>query len=207
LLDNLPAAVAVRRGGGWAERFVGVGAAGFAYVERDARAEVAAWADRHAGKVPEGGIVEVQLAANEWLHRALGLLDDGAVVVIDYGDTADGLATRRTEGTLRTYSGHHLGPDPLHEPGATDITVDVDFGALQGVAEQAGASVTLSTQREFLVEWGLGDRLAALRVREVELAGSGDPLERLRVRDLLTGGEALLHPRGLGDFRVLVGWV
>ena len=46
--------------------------------------------------------------------------------------------------------------------------------------------------------------LAARRAEELALARDGDPMERLRVRSLITGGEALLHPRGLGDFRVLV---
>lgn len=204
VLDNLPAAVAVRRGGGWMERCVATGSGGFGYVESEARPEVAAWADRHAGQVPEGGVVEVQLEAGEWLRAAVALVDAGSVVVVDYGDTAEGLARRRAGGTVRTYSGHHLGPDPLQAPGATDITVDVDFGALREVAEEAGAVATVCTQREFLAEWGLGERLLALRERELALARRGDALERLRIRDLLTGGEAILHPRGLGDFRVLV---
>jgi hypothetical protein len=59
-------------------------------------------------------------------------------------------------------------------------------------------------QAAFLERWGLRDVLAARRAEELSLARDGDPLERLRVRSLITGGEALLHPRGLGDFRVLV---
>jgi len=204
VLDNLPAALAVRRASGWAERRVGVREAELCYVEVEPRPHVAAWADRHAGTVPEGGVVEVQEAAGEWLRAALCTLEDGAVVILDYGDTAAGLAARRAEGTVRTYSGHHLGPDPLADPGGTDITLDVDFGALRVVAEESGATAFVSTQREFLAEWGLGERLLALRERELELARNGDTMERLRVRDLRTGGEALLHPRGLGDFRVLV---
>jgi SAM-dependent MidA family methyltransferase len=204
VLDNLPAAVAVRRSGGWVERFVGSSGESLSYVEVGARPVVAAWADLHAGPVPDGGVVEVQLAAGEWLRRALGLVESGSVVVIDYGDDAEGLAVRRVEGTVRTYRGHHLGPDPLHEPGATDITLDVDFGALRKVAEQVGAAVTVTTQRDFLADWGLGERLLALREHELALARDGDPIQRLEARHLLTGGEALLHPRGLGDFRVLV---
>lgn len=204
LLDNLPAALAVRRGGGWMERCVGSSEDRLAYVELEARPEVASWADRNGGEVPEGGVVEVQIAAGEWLLAALTLLAAGSVVVVDYGDTADGLASRRAEGTVRTYSGHHLGPDPLDHPGGTDITMDVDFGALRVVAESAGAAATVSTQREFLTEWGLGERILALRHRELESARRGDVMGRLQARDLLTGAEAILHPRGLGDFRVLV---
>jgi SAM-dependent MidA family methyltransferase len=102
LLDNLPAAVAVRRGPGWAERLVGAGKAGLCWVEGPARPGVAAWADRHAGPVPEGGLVETQIAAGEWLRGVVRRLEAGAVVVADYGDTGPGLARRRGEGTLRT---------------------------------------------------------------------------------------------------------
>jgi SAM-dependent MidA family methyltransferase len=207
LLDNLPAAVAVRRGVGWSERLVETDEDGFRFCEAPARASVAEWAERHSGEVAEGGLVEVQIEAAAWLRAAIERLTAGSVVVIDYGDTAEGLASRRAEGTVRTYRAHHLGPDPLTEPGRTDITMDVDFGALAATAVEAGASVTVSRQAEFLAEWGLGERLLELREREYALARSGDPIERLRVRDLRTGGETLLHPRGLGDFRVLVARV
>ncbi len=204
LADNLPVALAVRRAAGWAERLVGAQPGGLAWVEGPARPEVAAWAARHSGPVPEGGLVETQIAAGEWLRGMLRRLAAGALLVVDYGDTGPGLAARRAEGTLRTYRGHHLGPDPLLEPGSTDITVDVDFGALAAVAEEEGAAVEVMPQATFLERWGLLDLLAERRAAELALARDGDPLERLRVRSLLTGGEALLHPRGLGDFRVLV---
>ncbi|MBN2112998.1 MAG: SAM-dependent methyltransferase [Acidimicrobiia bacterium] len=204
LADNLPAAVAVRRDGGWAERLVGEEQGRLCWLEGPARPEVAAWAERHAGPVPEGGLVEAQIAAGEWLRGTLRRLAAGAVLVVDYGDTGPGLTARRAEGTLRTYRGHHLGPDPLLEPGHTDITLDVDFGALRTAAEEEGARAEIYSQASFLERWGLGDLLKARRAEELALAREGNALERLRVRSLITGGEALLHPRGLGDFRVLV---
>ena len=202
--DNLPTALAVRRGDGWVERLVGTSGDAPAWVEGAARLEVTAWAERFAGPVPEGGQVEVQLAAGEWLRRLVGLLAAGAVLVFDYGDTGEGLAGRRAEGTLRTYRGHHLGPDPLLEPGATDVTMDVDFGALAAAAEEAGAEVEVLTQAAFLERWGLRERLTGLREQELALACTDRVMERLAVRSRITDGEALLHPRGLGDFRVLV---
>lgn len=202
--DNLPAALAVRRGDGWVERLVGVADGALVWVEGPVRPEVAAWADRFAGPVPEGGVVEVQLAAGEWLRGLLGLLATGALLVIDYGDTGPGLAKRRAEGTLRTYRGHHLGPDPLAEPGATDITMDVDFGALAAAAREAGATVEALAQAAFLERWGLRECLGELREQELALARTGPEIARLAVRSRITDGEALLHPRGLGDFRVLV---
>jgi len=207
LLDNLPAALVVRRGGGWVERMVGADGGDLVYVAERARPGVAEWAERHAGEIPEGGVVEAQLEAGDWLQQAIGLLRAGAVAVIDYGNTAAGLASRRAGGTVRTYRAHHLGPDPLAEPGATDITMDVDFGALAVVAGEAGATVEYCRQDEFLERWGLRERLDALREEERGLARSGPALERLRVRAAITDGETLLHPRGLGDFRVLIARV
>jgi SAM-dependent MidA family methyltransferase len=203
LLDNLPAAVAVRRQGRWMERAVIIGDEGFAYAEVEARPEVTAWADAYAGSVPDDAVVEVQLAAAAWLREVLSRLTSGAVVVIDYGDITDGLATRRAKGTVRTYRGHHLGPDPLLEPGATDITMDVDFSALMRVAIDAGAAVGLHRQVEFLSEWGIRGALADLRVAELDAARRGEVMRRAVLRSQVVDAETLLHPRGLGDFRVL----
>ena len=132
------------------------------------------------------------------------MLEGGSVVVIDYGDSAEGLAPRRAQGTIRTYRAHHIGPDPLDDPGDTDITADVNFTAIVAVAENAGAEVEVHRQDDFLAGLGLRSRLSELRHLELELARSDDALERLRVRSLRTEAETLLHPRGLGDFRVMV---
>jgi SAM-dependent MidA family methyltransferase len=204
LLDNLPMALAQRVDGGWRERWLGLDDGRLAMVDAPPRPEVLEWVDDYAGDVPDGGWVEVQLEAGVWLRAALDRLETGSVVIIDYGDTAENLLPRRQDGTLRTYRAHHLGPHPLDEPGETDITADVNFTALVAVAEAAGAEVELHRQDDFLTGLGLGDRLSALRHAELEATRSGDEMERLRIRTLKTEAETLLHPRGLGDFRVLV---
>ena len=204
LIDNLPMALAQRVEGGWRERWVGADGDGLAMVDALARPEVVEWLAEYAGEVTEGGWVEVQLAAGAWLRDTLDRLDEGAIILFDYGDTAENLIPRRQDGTLRTYRAHHLGPHPLDEPGETDITADVNFTALVATAEKAGAVVGLHRQDDFLSELGLRDRLSELRHAELEAARSGDEMERLRLRSLKTEAETLLHPRGLGDFRVLV---
>jgi len=204
LLDNLPVALAIRSGEGWVERWVGATEDRFGFMTAEARPNVVAWCDAYAGEVPEGGMVEVQLEAADWVRAALDRLDRGALVIIDYGGTAEELEPRRTQGTLRTYRSHHLGPDPLLEPGATDVTVDVNFTALAAVAEEADATVLLHRQDDFLDAFGLRGVVRDLRHRERELARSGDGMDRLRLRSEATDAETLLHPRGLGDFRVMV---
>jgi SAM-dependent MidA family methyltransferase len=204
LLDNLPVALAIRSGDGWIERRVGATDDRFGLVTAEARPDVVAWCEAYAGTVPEGGMVEVQLAAAEWVRAALDRIGRGALVIIDYGGTAEELEPRRTQGTLRTYRGHHLGPDPLLEPGATDVTVDVNFTAIVAVAEAEGADVQLHRQDDFLDDLGLRALVSELRHQERDLARSGDAMQRLIVRSEATDAETLLHPRGLGDFRVMV---
>ena len=205
LIDNLPMAIAQRIDETWRERWVGVDDDGrLAFIDADPRAEVVEWLDRFAGDVADGGWVEVQLEAAAWLTSVLDRLEAGAVVLIDYGDTAENLVPRRQDGTLRTYRSHHLGPHPLDEPGATDITADVNFTALEAIAREAGCEVEVWRQDDFLADLGLRDRISRLRHEELELARSGDAMRRLQVRTIRTEAETLMHPRGLGDFRVLV---
>ena len=204
LIDNLPMAIAQRADGGWRERWVGADAGDLVFVAAPPRAEVLDWLDRFAGEVDDGGWVEVQIQAGQWLEGVLTRLEVGSVVRIDYGDTAENLVPRRRDGTLRTYRAHHIGPHPLDEPGATDITADVNFTALEDVARRAGAEVALMRQDDFLATYGLRDVISDLRREELDLARRGEEMERLRVRTLRTEAETLMHPRGLGDFRVLI---
>jgi SAM-dependent MidA family methyltransferase len=199
LLDNLPTALAQRTAHGWRERWVGAEGSDLVFVDAPPRPDVVAWLEAYAGPVSEGGWVEVQLAARGWVADALARLESGAMVLIDYGDTAENLLPRRGDGTLRTYRSHHLGPHPLDEPGETDITSDVNFTALMDLHPSA----RLTRQDEFLTGLGLRERLSGIRRDELEVARSGDEMERLRLRALKTEVETLLHPRGLGDFRVL----
>jgi SAM-dependent MidA family methyltransferase len=199
LLDNLPTALAQRTAHGWRERWVGVEKGDLVFVDAPARREVIDWLEAYAGPVAAGGWVEVQLAARAWVGDVLARLEIGAIVLIDYGDTAENLLPRRGDGTLRTYRSHHLGPHPLDEPGETDITSDVNFTALMDLHPSA----RLMRQDDFLTGLGLRDRLSEIRRIELEMARLGDEDERLRLRSLKTEVETLLHPRGLGDFRAL----
>lgn len=204
LLDNLPMRLAARAGSAWEERWIDLVEDRLELVAASAREDTVEWLEAFAGPVPDGGFVEVQLQAASWLEEAIGLLSRGSIVIIDYGATAEELAPRRAIGTLRTYRSHHLGPDPLLEPGLTDITADVNFTALVETARQSAGSVSLHRQDDFLADLGLRQRIQELRATELELAKGDDAMARLQVRSELKDAETLLHPRGLGDFRVLV---
>lgn len=204
LVDNLPMAIAQRVDREWRERWVGLDDGRLSFVDAPPRPRVLDWLEAYAGPVDDGGWVEVQLAAADWLRNVLERLQAGCVLVIDYGDTAENLGPRRRDGTLRTYRAHHIGPHPLDEPGRTDITADVNFTALVDLAKSHGAVVELHRQDDFLAGLGLRSRLSDMREGELEAARDGREMERLRLRTVKTEAETLMHPRGLGDFRVLV---
>ena len=174
------------------------------FIDAPVRPAVATWLAEFSGPVDVGGWVEVQLEAGAWIESTLRAMSAGSLLLFDYGDTAENLAPRRADGTLRTYRSHHLGPHPLDEPGATDVTADVNFTALAAAANRGGAEVEVVRQDDWLFEWGLRDRISSLRRRELDLARGGDQMERLRVRTVKQEAETLVNPRGLGDFRVLV---
>ena len=203
LVDNLPMAIAVREGRAWTERWVGLEAGELVLLEVPVRPEVVAWLDEYARDTPDGGVVECQLEALDWLSGWIDRVASGSILVIDYGDSAEGLRSRRREGTLRTYRSHHLGPHPLDEPGTTDLTADVNFSALLGLARDRGMECELLRQRHLLDRLGLGERLKDVRRQELELARAGNWQDRLRMRSKAKEIETLLHPRGLGDFMAL----
>ncbi len=204
LVDNIPVALVVRADVGWVEQRVGWSGSEFGFVHEAPRPDVLEWVERHARSVPSGAQVEVQLGARLWLAELVSSSVNGSALIVDYGGTTEELSTRRTTGTLRTYRGHHLGPHPFAEPGKTDITVDVDFSALADEGVSLGAEVELLRQDDFLTEFGLADVVSSLRRAELDLARSGDVMAQMRVRSERVDVETVLHPRGLGDFRVLI---
>lgn len=149
-------------------------------------------------------MVEVQLEAGKWLKSVLDRVQSGALLLFDYGGLTEELDTRRRSGTLRTYRNHLSGPDPLVEPGAVDITADVDFAALRDTTLESGWQAEVVRQDDFLRTWGLGERLATMRQEELAAAADHRVMDRLALRSRVHDIQALLNPRGLGDFRVLV---
>jgi NADH dehydrogenase [ubiquinone] 1 alpha subcomplex assembly factor 7 len=81
----------------------------------------------------------------------------GAALFIDYGSVSG-----PGRATLRAYRGHRQVP-PLAQPGAADLTADVDFGAFLEAARQEGARCYGPvTQGRFLAALGIAERLAVL---------------------------------------------
>lgn len=123
-VDALPIRQFVRRGQGWAERFVQAGR----FVE-----QAAALPSGHpalARPVPEGSVLETCQPALDFVHALAGRLQRarGAALLIDYGYDApawgDSLQALR-EGRPA---------DPLCNPGTADLTAHVDFASMAQAA-------------------------------------------------------------------------
>jgi SAM-dependent MidA family methyltransferase len=154
LLDCLPARQFQRTPRGWAERVVGLDAAGaLAFGLRPA-----ALPDAPAD-APLGAVVE-RSAAQEAFAAELGgrlVAQGGAALLIDYGRDAPGPGD-----TLQALQGHAK-VCPLAAPGEADLTVHADFPAVLAAARGAGASAALVSQGEFLRRLGVETRAAALQ--------------------------------------------
>jgi SAM-dependent MidA family methyltransferase len=111
---------------------------------------------------PEGQRVEVHWSYRGWLAGWLPGLDRGAMLTIDYGDTAERLYHRRKAGSLRAYFRHFRfeGEEVYERFARQDLTADVNFTDLIRWGEELGlATRSYATQREFLLAWN--PRLAA----------------------------------------------
>jgi SAM-dependent MidA family methyltransferase len=194
LLDNLPFDLYAAA---WDEVRVGLGNGGFVEVVVPAAESVAAHLARLAPAAPAGARAPWQAAAVEWLRAALGLLERGRVVVIDYARPTAALASVPAAAWLRTYRRGGPGRGALEDVGEQDITADVAIDQLALLRPPD----RVQGQAAWLEAHGLHDLVAAAAARWRERAGAGD-LAALAARSRLSEAEALRDPTGLGAFTV-----
>ncbi len=186
--DALPVRQFVRRGGGWAERMVGLvdGALAFGLSNPAPLAALAHRLDDTAeGDVvetcPEGPPLMTGIAARIARHG-------GAALVIDYG------GWRSLGDTLQALRGHDIDP-PLAHPGHADLTAHVDFEPLAEAARDAGAAhAPLTPQGVFLESLGITARAQAL----------ARGLSGAQLNSHIAAHRRLTHPQEMGNlFKVL----
>jgi SAM-dependent MidA family methyltransferase len=109
----------------------------------------------------DGQIGEINLEAESWVSRVAERIQSGSCLIIDYGDTAEELfAPYRYNGTLMCYRNHQAQDNPFMHQGEQDMTSHVNFSSCQLTASESGFThCKLQTQREFLVEQGILQRL------------------------------------------------
>ncbi len=101
---------------------------------------------------PENYTTEIRTAFLPFLNAVSSCLTDGMLLFIDYGFAApEYYDTQRVTGTLRTFSKHTAGENPLERPGEIDITAHVDFTDLTRAASANGyIPIEFSTQSSYL---------------------------------------------------------
>ena len=204
VLDNLPAALARRVDAGWAEIAVDVSDGELSLVDVPARSEVIAWCDDVFDDAPDGAVVSVQLAARFFIEGVLRRFMHVSMCIIDYGASAAELVRRDPASVVRTYENHRTGFDWLHHPSVTDITMDVNTTAIEAFARSAGARVSTTTQRDFLIDHTIAEMIGETADMERHHASMGRVMDQLAVRSERVGLEALLDPDGLGGFQVII---
>jgi SAM-dependent MidA family methyltransferase len=167
VLDAMPAHVVGWREAGIFERGVSLDAAGeFTWSERPAAGALLAAAEeiQEQCSLPPGFESEISLAARAWAAEWGGILDKGALLLIDYGfPRREFYHLQRGRGTLMCHYRHHAHPDPFYLPGLQDITVHVDFTAIIAAAHAAGLELLgYGSQGQFLLNCSILDRLAEL---------------------------------------------
>ena len=86
------------------------------------------------------------------------------------------------------------------EPGATDITYDVNFSFLKSYLENKNFEVELTYQYKFLDNYGYDEIYKKLKNNFQKTSG----VDQLKIKSDLVGLEAIHNERGLGGFYTLI---
>ena len=169
VVDALPVERFVRRDEGVMQLRVRAGQNGLEFAELPAPERLGAAVEtieRDIGeRLPDGYVSEVCIALPDWIAQVSGFLQEGVVLLFDYGvSRREYYARERSDGWLRCHYRHHAHNDPLILPGIQDLTAWVDFTGVAVAAAKAGFDVAgFSTQAQFLMAGGL----------DVEMQGFG----------------------------------
>jgi len=131
----------------------------------------------HVGELPDGYVTEINLAAEDWIKTVGEQLQQGMLLLIDYGFSRhEFYHLQRRQGTLMCHYRHRAHDDPLILVGLQDITAHVDFTAIADSALEADLRIAgYTTQALFLLGSGLTELVQpsgndANAVQQLELA-------------------------------------
>ncbi|MGB7650291.1 MAG: SAM-dependent methyltransferase [Gallionella sp.] len=161
VLDALPVHLVDWRDGTVLERGVVANDAGFVYAKRDiADAELLAAAQNI--NVPDDYQSEICLAARGLMQSLAACLEQGALLLIDYGfGASEFYHPQRNRGTLMCHYRHHAHDDAFYLPGLQDITAHVNFTDIAECGIDAGLELLgYTNQAFFLINGGITDLLA-----------------------------------------------
>jgi SAM-dependent MidA family methyltransferase len=167
--------------------------------------ELAAYVARSDVELQEGARFEIGLGAEAMAGRLAAVIQRGAVLFVDYGDSASGLATR-PRGTLLAYGADGVSDDVLSSPGTRDITAHANWTALSNALRSAGMDVFGPiTQADALRTLGAGELDAGLKEEHREALERKDGAGAVATLSRRQALRALMDPGGLGGLQVLGG--
>ncbi|MDF3010521.1 MAG: hypothetical protein K0S03_1317 [Burkholderiales bacterium] len=191
--DALPVHLVAWTTQGIRERGVRLDSGAFAWEDRPASGALLEEASKI--EVPVPYLSEIGLAARAWMRSLAQSLEEGLILVIDYGfPRREFYHPQRSTGTLMCHYRHRAHADPFAHPGEEDITAHVDFSALAEAAHEAAARVlSYATQAQFLVNCGITEVLERANAENA-----------LRYAPIAAQAQKLLSPAEMGElFKVL----
>ena len=146
---------------------------------------------------PDGYRSEVNLRVGPWLHQIAQSLQQGVVLLLDYGyERNTYYHLHRHQGTLACFDRHTLGHNPFLCSGQQDITAHVDFSWVSDRAHQAGLALSGYThQAAFLMDCGILQRVE-LGLEEAHALGQAKVSSQWAVSQEL---KQLLLPTEMGE--------
>ena len=168
LLDAMPVHRLHKRNGQWYEQRVAVEQEQFVFQERelqDSALRQRLDAIEQEQALPDDYLTELNLNAEQWIKTLAGHLQQGLVLLLDYGyPRHEFYHPQRERGTLMCHYRHRAHDDPFVYPGLQDITTHVDFTAVADAAQQSGFEVAgYTTQAHYLLDNGLMQQLEQLQ--------------------------------------------
>jgi SAM-dependent MidA family methyltransferase len=193
VVDAMPVHALAWREGGIFERGVAFDGTSLQWAERPAAGALLDAARRI--DVPPPYESEIGLAGRAWIRSLGEAIEEGMLLVIDYGFPArEYYHPQRSRGTLMCHHRHRAHDEVFARPGEQDITAHVDFSALALAASEARLEVLgYATQAQFLVNCGITEELAQANVENA-----------LHYAPLAAEANRLLSPAEMGElFKVL----
>ena len=161
--------------------------------------EIPASADIHARIAPLGlpqdYVSEIGFAAEGWVRSIADILEQGAILLIDYGfPRSEFYHPQRRTGTLMCHYRHRASSEPLNRVGLQDITAHVDFSAIALAGTQTGLDLLgYCSQGLFLLGCGLE-----------EIATRADPSDTRAYLQFTNAVKKLTLPHEMGElFKVI----
>lgn len=145
--------------------------------------------------LPESYITEVCPAASGLIASLANTLQQGIILMIDYGFGAhEYYHPQRNQGTLMCHYQHYAHTNPLMNIGLQDITAHVDFSQIAMLCDPYGIRLAgYASQAQFLMNCGI-----------LEIMSQVSPHNMAHYAPLAAAAQKLLSPAEMGDlFKVI----